>query len=40
MINESGVPALLFEADHNDARDFSEEQAYNRIDAFLEMLDA
>ena len=40
MINESGVPALLFEADHNDARDFSEEQAYNRVDAFLEMLDA
>jgi benzoyl-CoA reductase/2-hydroxyglutaryl-CoA dehydratase subunit BcrC/BadD/HgdB len=40
MINESGVPALLFEADHNDARDFSEKQAYNRIDAFLEMLDA
>ena len=38
LIRESGVPALLLEADHNDPRVFSEEQINNRLDAFLEML--
>ena len=37
---ESATPALLLEADHNDPRTFSEEQVSNRIDAFLEMIDA
>jgi len=35
---DAGVPALLLEADHNDPRTFSEEQARARLDAFLEML--
>ena len=32
------VPALLLEADHNDPRCFSEEQAQNRLGAFMEVL--
>jgi len=35
---ELGVPALLLEADHNDPRSFSEEQASTRLAAFMEML--
>jgi benzoyl-CoA reductase/2-hydroxyglutaryl-CoA dehydratase subunit BcrC/BadD/HgdB len=34
-----GVPALLLEADHNDPRAFSEEQAATRLAAFVEMLE-
>jgi benzoyl-CoA reductase/2-hydroxyglutaryl-CoA dehydratase subunit BcrC/BadD/HgdB len=34
------VPALLLEADHNDARAFSWEQAENRLSAFLEVIGA
>ncbi len=37
---EIGAPALLLEADHNDPRAFSEEQATARLEAFLEMIDA
>ena len=37
---EIGAPALLLEADHNDPRAFSEDQATARLDAFLEMIDA
>jgi benzoyl-CoA reductase/2-hydroxyglutaryl-CoA dehydratase subunit BcrC/BadD/HgdB len=37
---ELGVPALLLDADHNDPRSFSEEQASTRLGAFLEMLGA
>ena len=40
LSGELGVPALLLEADHNDPRAFSEEQATTRIQAFLEMLGA
>lgn len=40
MVKELGVPALLLEADHNDARAFSEEQARARLEAFVEMLEA
>lgn len=40
MVKELGVPALLLEADHNDARAFSEEQATARLDAFVETLEA
>ncbi len=36
----AGVPAMLLDADHNDPRSFSEEQVANRLDAFLEMIDA
>lgn len=38
LINEVRVPALLLEADHNDARAFAEEQVANRLAAFVEML--
>lgn len=40
LIRECGVPALLLEADHNDSRVFAEEQVANRLEAFLEMLEA
>ncbi len=40
LSDEAGVPALLFEADHNDPRAFAEEQAATRLDAFFEMLGA
>ena len=39
LIQESGVPALLLEADHNDPRSFSQEQVANRLAAFMEMLE-
>ena len=38
LIRECGVPALLLEADHSDARAFAEEQVANRLAAFVEML--
>lgn len=39
LIQDYGVPALLLEADHNDPRSYAEEQAANRLAAFVEMLD-
>ena len=39
LINEYGVPALLLEADHNDPRSFSKEQAMTRLAAFMEMVE-
>ena len=38
LAEELGKPALLLEADHNDSRAFSEEQAETRLTAFLEVL--
>ena len=38
LAEEYGLPALLLEADHNDPRSFSQEQAVNRVEAFLEIL--
>jgi benzoyl-CoA reductase/2-hydroxyglutaryl-CoA dehydratase subunit BcrC/BadD/HgdB len=38
LIQDFEIPALLLEADHNDARVFSEEQVANRVAAFVEML--
>lgn len=38
LVNDLGVPALLLEADHNDPRSFSEEQAMGRLEAFVEMM--
>lgn len=35
-----GIPALLLEADHNDPRDYSDEQGANRLEAFIEMMEA
>ncbi len=40
LSEELSVPALLLEADHNDPRCFSDEQAQNRLGAFLEVLGA
>jgi len=39
LARESGVPAMLLEADHNDSRCYSEAQIANRIAAFLETLE-
>jgi bcr-type benzoyl-CoA reductase subunit B len=39
LVGAEGIPALLLEADHNDPRSFSEEQAAARLDAFLEVLE-
>jgi bcr-type benzoyl-CoA reductase subunit B len=39
LLREHEVPALLLEADHSDPRSFSEEQAANRLEAFVEMLE-
>jgi len=39
LTDELHVPALLLEADHNDPRCFSEEQALNRLGAFMEVLE-
>jgi len=38
LAEQLGVPALLLEADHNDARAFSWEQAETRLSAFFEVL--
>jgi len=38
LAGELGAPALLLDADHNDPRAYSEEQAENRLQAFLEVL--
>jgi benzoyl-CoA reductase/2-hydroxyglutaryl-CoA dehydratase subunit BcrC/BadD/HgdB len=40
LANEIGVPAFLLEADHSDSRAFSEEQATNRLEAFVELMEA
>jgi bcr-type benzoyl-CoA reductase subunit B len=39
FVNQYGIPALLLEADHNDPRSYSDEQAESRIAAFLEILE-
>jgi benzoyl-CoA reductase/2-hydroxyglutaryl-CoA dehydratase subunit BcrC/BadD/HgdB len=35
-----GIPALLLEADHNDPRAYAEEQSTQRLEAFIEMMEA
>lgn len=40
LAREHNLPALLLEADHNDPRSFSEEQASTRLAAFLEVIGA
>jgi benzoyl-CoA reductase/2-hydroxyglutaryl-CoA dehydratase subunit BcrC/BadD/HgdB len=40
LVNALEVPALLLEADHNDPRAYSEQQADARLEAFVEMMDA
>lgn len=39
ITRESGVPALLLEADHCDPRSFAGEQVANLLDTFIEMLE-
>ncbi|MBM4372904.1 MAG: 2-hydroxyacyl-CoA dehydratase, partial [Deltaproteobacteria bacterium] len=39
LVNALGVPALLLEADHSDERVYGDEQADNRVVAFLELLE-
>ena len=39
LVAKIGVPALLLDADHNDPRAFSEEQAASRLEAFVEMME-
>ncbi|MBN2158691.1 MAG: 2-hydroxyacyl-CoA dehydratase [Spirochaetes bacterium] len=39
LMNEYGIPTILLEADHNDPRSFSEEQAMNRLAAFIEIVE-
>jgi bcr-type benzoyl-CoA reductase subunit B len=38
LLRGCGLPALLLEADHSDPRVYAEEQAANRLTAFMEML--
>ncbi len=40
IVSEAGVPAMLLEADHNDARVWADEQTAGRIEAFVEMMEA
>jgi benzoyl-CoA reductase/2-hydroxyglutaryl-CoA dehydratase subunit BcrC/BadD/HgdB len=40
IVGEAGVPAMLLEADHNDARVWTDEQTAGRIEAFVEMMEA
>ncbi|MBI5503823.1 MAG: 2-hydroxyacyl-CoA dehydratase [Deltaproteobacteria bacterium] len=40
LANDLGVPAVLLEADHNDPRVYSDEQADARLDAFVETMEA
>lgn len=37
--NDHGIRSLLLEADHNDPRSFSKEQALTRVQAFMESFD-
>jgi benzoyl-CoA reductase/2-hydroxyglutaryl-CoA dehydratase subunit BcrC/BadD/HgdB len=39
LVKKLGVPALLLEADHNDPRDYAEEQGANRLEAFVETME-
>jgi benzoyl-CoA reductase/2-hydroxyglutaryl-CoA dehydratase subunit BcrC/BadD/HgdB len=40
LVNAYDIPALLLEADHSDPRAFSEQQAANRLSAFVEIMEA
>ena len=40
IVAQAGVPAMLLEADHNDARVWADEQTAGRIEAFVEMMEA
>lgn len=40
IVAQTGVAAMLLEADHNDARVWADEQTTARIEAFVEMMEA
>ena len=40
LTEKHGIPTVLLEADHNDPRQYSEEQINTRIDAFIETLES
>jgi benzoyl-CoA reductase/2-hydroxyglutaryl-CoA dehydratase subunit BcrC/BadD/HgdB len=40
LMDELGIPSIIIDADHMDPRNFSMAQFENRIDAFMEMLQA
>ena len=40
IVEAAGIPAMLLEADHNDARVWADEQTAGRIEAFVEMMEA
>lgn len=40
LTEKHGIPTVLIEADHNDPRQYSEEQINTRIDAFIETLES
>jgi benzoyl-CoA reductase/2-hydroxyglutaryl-CoA dehydratase subunit BcrC/BadD/HgdB len=40
LVAETGVPALLLEADHNDPRSYSDQQGEARLEAFIETMEA
>lgn len=40
LVSETGVPALLLEADHNDPRSYSDQQGEARLEAFIETMEA
>jgi benzoyl-CoA reductase/2-hydroxyglutaryl-CoA dehydratase subunit BcrC/BadD/HgdB len=37
---ETGVPCVMIDVDHADVRKYSEETAFTRLEALLEMIDA
>jgi len=40
LVSETGVPALLLDADHSDPRAYADQQAEARLEAFIETLEA
>lgn len=37
---ELGIPCVMIDVDHADVRKYSEEAAFTRLEALLEMIDA
>ncbi len=40
VTSELGIPAVMIDVDHADVRKYSEEQAFTRIEALLELIEA
>lgn len=39
LMEELGIPSVMFEADHMDVRNWNDAQVKNRLDAFMDMLE-